>query len=437
MNKQKIMHNRKPRIAIIVEVKKREMPFMSILQEVLKHKGYEVKLVPFRSLCTWRLMFFHPDIVLINGLRHEDPYFIKQVYIPKKLFKSKIACYYSEQVGYYNESIAKGYYNTVIFENVDYHIAWGPHFAKDLMALGVPKEKLWYIGSVQYDIDKYLKKSFDAIKKELSTQFGIPIEKKWILYADNIIESFQKSGYYELRRRETFDMVEKIAIDNPNSCVIFRHHPDSPASDVELAKKRFENIKNVFVIPQGHIFDWTCSISALVIWVSTSSLQTMFMGKPVFGFMTSDGKDMEYYWHRDIFPTYKEADRLSAAINRTLANVENEEDLKYAENREYFVKDWYFKKDGYSFERLCFLLDIVNNGPYYPLTGAPRYGFLKCFSILYLELQAWGGDVLKGRNKERNLFRSEIWGELKKYDVSRCSDISFEILESECGYYLS
>jgi len=431
------MNNSKTRVAIIVEVKKREMPFMSILQEVLKHKGYEVKLIPFRSLCTWRLIGFRPDIVLINGLRHEDPYFIKQVYIPKKLFKSKIACYYSEQVGYYNESIAKGYLNPVIFDNVDYHIAWGPHFAKDLMALGVPKDKLWYVGSIQYDIDKYLKKSFDSVKQTLSKEYNLPINKPWILYADNIIEAYQKEGLYEVRRRDTFEMVEKVARENMDCHIIFRHHPDAPAADIELAKKRFASLQNVSVIPSGHIFDWTCAISALIIWISTSSLQTFFMGKPVFGFITSDGKNPEKYWHKDIFPTFKDSDELAFAINRSLRGEENEADSRFEERRRDFVKDWYFRKDGFAFERLCFLLDIVNNSAFYPLTYGLHYSFSRYFSILYYELRAWVGDIVKGRSKDRNIYRSDVERELEKYDISRFEDKMFNVQETECGHSLS
>lgn len=431
------MKDRKPRIAIIVEVKKREMPFMSILQEVLKHKGYEVKLVPFRSLCTWRLITFRPDIVLVNGLRHEDPFFIKQVYIPKKLFNAKIACYYSEQVGYYNESIAKGYLNPVIFDNVDYHIAWGPHFAKDLMSLGVPKEKLWYIGSVQYDIDKYLKKSCETVKKELSQQYHIPFDKKWILYADNIIEAYQTEGYYEIRRRDTFEMVEKVAKENIDCHIIFRHHPDAPATDIDLARDRFSKIENVSVIPDGHIFDWTCAISALIIWISTSSLQTFFMGKPVFGFITSDKKNPEKYWHKDIFPTFADAEALALAVERSLEGMENVEDQQYALRREAFVRDWYFKKDGYAFERLCNLIDIVKDGPSYPITDNLNYKLSVVIRILYFELQAWVGDIVKGRSESKNIFKKDIEAELVKYDVSRFRDDKhFNIDESENGYYL-
>lgn len=429
-------HQKQTRIAIIVEVKKREMPFMSILHDVLAKKGYRVKLIPFRSLCTWRLMAFRPDIVLVNGLRHENPYFIKQVYIPKKLFKSKIACYYSEQVGYYNQSLASGYYNQVIFNNVDYHIAWGPHFANDLIALGIPRDKTWYIGSIQYDIDKYLKKSFETIKSDLSKQFNLPVNKNWILYADNIIEAYQKNGLYSLRRRETFDMVDLVATRNPDCIVIFRHHPDAPSSDLELAIKRFENLKNVYVIPNGHIFDWTCGISALIIWASTSSIQTMFMGKPVFGFITSDGEEQEKYWYKDIFPTFNNASQLAETITRYLRSEVQQEDMFYENNKVSYIKDWYYKKDGLSFERLCYLFDIIDKGPYYPLEKHVLYKPMRIVTILYHELRAWIGDIVKNRGKQKNITRNDIRREMEKYDISKFSDLQFRIIESQSGMFL-
>lgn len=431
------MKNRKTRIAIIVEVKKREMPFMSILREVLMYKGYEVKLVPFRSLCTWRLISFRPDIVLINGLRHENPYFIKQVFIPKKLFKSKVACYYSEQVGYYNLSIAKSYYNKVIFDNVDYHIAWGPRFTNDLKEMGVPKEKLWYLGSLQYDIDKYLIKTPDNIKKELSDRYNIQFEKKWVLYADNIIENYQPADLYKIRRRDTFEMVERVATINPDCQIIFRHHPDTPESEKEYARNRFADINNVSVISEGHIFDWTCSISALIMWVSTSSLQTMFMGKPVFGFMTSDGKEPERYWYKDIFPTYNDAEKLATALYETLEGQHNIVNAKIIENQKKYISDWYFKKDGLSFERFCWLMDIVKNNQFNSLQPGLGYNTTKYISILYFELQAWVGDIVKNRRKDRNILNRDIQSELEKYDISRFENIQFVVKESESGKYLS
>lgn len=428
--------SKKTRIAIIVEVKKREMPFMSILQEALKQKGFKVKLISFRSMCTWKILFFRPDVVLVNGLRTEDPYFIKQVYLPKKCFKARIACYYSEQVGYYNQSIAGGYKNPLILENVDYHIAWGPRFTKDLLEMGVPRERLWYLGSIQYDIDKYLRKRPMEIKKELSDKYNIPYDKKWIIYADNIIEQYQTEGLYEVRRRDTFEMVERVAEINTDCHIIFRHHPDAPIHEIDEARQRFAGIDNISVITEGHIFDWTCSISALIMWISTSSLQAMFMGKPVFGFMTSDGKNLEKYWYKDIFQTYKNADELAVAVKGVLNGVEGATDKDIEKNRTQYIADWYYKKDGYSFERLCQLFEILAKEPYRELTRNLHYRLLKVFCILYYEIRAWFGDVFKGR--DRNITKKDILLELKKYDATQFDlEKQFEVQSTKWGSYLS
>ena len=84
------MQNKKTRIAIIIEVKNRELSFFSILEEVLTIEGYEVKLIPFRSLSLLRLVKFRPDIVVVNGIRTNYPYYYTQIALPKQLFKAKI-----------------------------------------------------------------------------------------------------------------------------------------------------------------------------------------------------------------------------------------------------------------------------------------------------------------------------------------------------------
>lgn len=429
------MKNRKTRVAIIIEVKKRELPFLSILQEILVQKGYRVKLIPFRVLCTWRLLLFRPDIVVVNGLRHEFPYFVSQVFMPKKLFKAKIACYYSEQVGYYDESIAFTYNNKVIFDNVDYHISWGPRFTDDLLKLGVPKEKLWYIGSLQYDIDTYFAESPEIIKRRISDKYGIPCDKKWILYADNIIRNYQPEGLYEIRRADTFNMIKRVASVNSDCFVVYRPHPETPAEEINDAINSFSECSNVIVISEGHIFDWTCASSALIIWNSTSSLQAMFMGLSVFGFMTSDGKNMENYWYRDIFPTYTDANVLADALSKDLRGVYYEGADEYAQNREEFIKEWYYKKDGFAFDRFCNLISVIEKDQFKPLSPGLDYGISSVIRVLARELRRFAGNLVHGRINSMRVTKREVNNELKKYDISRFGDKCFDVKDSRRGFY--
>lgn len=424
------------KVAIIIEVKKRELPFFCILEEILIKEGYEVKLIPFRSMCTWRLLKFRPDIIMVNGIRHADPYFYSQIALPKRLLNSKVICYYSEQIGYYDKSLANGYKNKIIFDNVDYHVSWGPRFTRDLEKEGVAHDKLWFIGSLQYDIDYYIKYSHDEIKKQLADKYSLPYEKKWILYADNIIKEYQPNQYYESRRKDSFDVIERVAKNNPDSIIIYRPHPDTSYKEMAMIKKFFERHSNVIFNSEGHAFYWTCAIDATIIWCSTSSIQAMFLKKPIFGFMTSDKQNLDRYWYRGILPLYESYSELANDVKLVFEGKEIKQAIDTAENRADFIKEWYFVKDGNSFNRIIALINQVEKSRHIPLSQneviIPK---IKILRILYYELRAYVGDIIKGRDVDKNLKTNEIKEEKNKYDLSRYKHLEFEIRENESGKY--
>lgn len=425
---------RKIRVAMIIEVKKRELPFFSILQSILQKEGYEVRLIPFRSMCTWRMIKFRPDIVMVNGLRHTYPYYYSQIALPKQWFKAKVICYYSEQVGYYDESLASGYKNQLIFDNVDFHIAWGPRFCRDLEANGVPHEKLWFLGSLQYDIDKYHRQDAITVKQILGQRFGIDANKKWILYADNIIKEYQPKDFYEQRRMDSFNVVKKVAEANPEAIIIFRPHPDTSKAEQKRINEFFSANKNIVFNNQGHLYYWTVSAEALVTWCSTSSIQAMFLNKPIFGFMTSDKQNLERYWYKGILPLYEDYNLLAADVYNCFEGKISVQEAKTREAREKYVEEWYFKKDGLSFNRFVSLFNIVSHADFCPLKGyCSRVKTTTLLRILYYELRAFVGDHLKGRNKDRNVTKREIENEKNAYDIERYEHVEYREIDTKSG----
>lgn len=406
---------RKTRIAIIIEVKKRELPFLSILTKMLLIKGYNVKLIPFCSMCSIRLLKFRPDIVVINGLRTTNPCFYSQIFLPKRFFSSKIICMYAEQLGYYNQSIAMGYKNPTILENIDFHIAWGKHFANDLIKMGVPETKVAYIGSMQYDIPFYLKNKSDEIKKDLSKKYNLPYDAQWVIYADNIIKQFQPKELYATRRQETIELVTKSAEKNPNAVFIFRPHPATSQEEIHDLLKDLSRYKNIHMISESHILYWTMAASAMIVWCSTSSLQAMFLNKPVFGYITSDKQNMEKYWYKDIFPTFENSEDLSLALTDCLNHKHSYEMTEIQKN---FVEDWYYKQDGKSFQRFCDIVEKVNLEQFTPLVKNYPSPVKPIFVKLFLEIKAAIGDVVLCRKAMTQVFDWEVEDELKKYDLS-------------------
>lgn len=430
MNKTK-----KIRIAIILELKKREMPFMSILQDLLLKKGYDVKLIPFRSLVTYHLLSYKPDIVMINGLRTADPCLISQIYIPKKMFNARIMCYYSEQVGYYEKSLAYQYSDQLIMHNIDYHIAWGPRFAEDLIKLGAPKEKVWYIGSLQYDIDKYIKSSVLDVKAELAENYNLNAKNKWVLYTDNIIKKFQKPELYDIRRKETFDLIKNAACEIPNATFIFRPHPETPQHEINYAKVYFKNEPNVKIISDGHVFNWTYVCDSLIMWCSTSSIQAMFLNKFVIGFVTSDGQELEKYWYKEVFPSFDNIPELVNCLKNCLEGEKTEKEFGFEKKQQEYIREWYFENDKLCFERLIYLFELVASDTPVPYIGK-KYPLTHICGILAKELKSKIGDFVKGRTKDRTIYSKDIYNELRKYDTNKFEKVNFKVCQTNRGVFL-
>lgn len=430
------MKKNKIRIAVIVEVKKRELPFFSILENILILEGYDVKLIPFHSLCAWRLLKFRPDIIVVNGIRTTEHNYYSQIALPKQLAKSKVVCYYSEQIGYYDGSLAKGYKNELVFDNVDYHVAWGPRFCRDLEKEGVDHDKLWYIGSLQYDIDCFSKKNGETIKADLAEQYGIDKNKRWILYADNIIKEYQPSEFYLQRRRDSFNVVKKTAEKNPDAIIIFRPHPNTSNNEMKSIKEFFANNENVIFNNEGHIYYWTASCNATIVWCSTSSLQAMFMNKPVFGFMTSDKQNLERYWYRGVLPLYENFDQLAEDIYNCFNGGVTEQEKLTREARAEYIKEWYFKKNGLAFNRFVSLIEEVSKSEFRHLRGIGcKVTIMKLCHILAYELKQYIIDFVNGKYKDNIISKTEKDAEKERHDMNIYKHQKFSVKSSESGKY--
>lgn len=87
----------------------------------------------------------------------------------------------------------------------------------------------------------------------------------------------------------------------------------------------------------------------------------MFLEKPIFGFMTSDKQNLNNYWYRDILPLYEDFDLLAEDIRLTLDGILTDKEKNTRKARIDYVKEWYFKKDGLSFNRFIEFMNVVKN----------------------------------------------------------------------------
>ena len=157
---------------------------------------------------------------------------------------------------------------------------------------------------------------------------------------------------------------------------------------------------------------------------SSSSLQAMFLNKPILGFRTSDKGYDENYWYKDIFPLYDKPEFLIADLLRVLKQDNYSISEKLKTNQEKYISDWYYKHDGLSFNRMISLVKEIEREPYREYDG-PHFSYLKLLYILMWEIYYYVKEFFVNKNNN-SVSEKEILAELKKYDINRYEHVDFE-----------
>ena len=411
--------NNKMKIGIIIEVLKRELPFLSILQKKLELEGHEVKLISFLSMCFHQIREFKPDILVTNGIR-SDKYMLEEICYTKQHYKTKILCYYSEQMGYVDKSVAYTYDNKHVLDNVDFHICWGEKFAKELGDLGVDRKKIWVIGSMQYDLPRYFKLNISELRERIAKIYGIKnSQAPYFLVADNIIEKYQPKELFPIRRNAFIELTVKLAQKFPEANIVFRTHPEISEREQKDLIDHFAAYSNIYCINQGHLFYWSHICQSLIYWCSTSSVQVLLDGKNVFALKTDE--DLRRYWFLNIFPLFNSVDELLDAVESDYkGKYQPSEELKAA--TENFIRQWYYRVDGLSFERFLKIIDIAVKSDFIPYSGI-RFSFFQQVKSLYYERRGHIGDIIKKRS-DRAVTNNLIEKELENFTVEK-QNVSF------------
>ena len=352
----------KKRIAIILELKNRELPYFVLLKEMLEQQGHKVKLISFRSACSVQLLLFRPQIVLVNGLRSYDSY-IKQMYIPKRLFGAVVVCLYSEQIVYSeNGRIAETYNNPKIWKAVDYHITWGKTFANALAQIGIEKDKIWVLGCLQNDLKYYLSHSLEEQKQQFADLYGLDAQKEWSIFADNVVPGTLGADY-NTNRDWMNSLVLKVSKMSPDVEFILRLHPEVPADLKNKVAQTISQQPNVHVINEGHIYIWSLLCHNMIIAFSTSAITALLNKKHVFSVKLPHAIEKEEnfirnYWNAQLMYCYDNIEECAADIKSDLEGNyrPDEEAQKRCDN---FIDGYYYKVDGNIFNRYVYFFTNV------------------------------------------------------------------------------
>lgn len=419
------------KIAIMCELKGRELQFLTILKKKLEIDSHEVKLIPQRVLVGKKIRKFKPHLIIVNGLRSDSSY-IEQIYEPKKMFNCYVISLYSEQIGQIDDRLVRTYDNPKILQSVDAHIVWGNGFAEGLLELGVDSSKIWVLGSMALDLPFFIKEKTEAKRESIAKHYGLDSEKKWILISDNIIRRVDQVEIYDEIRANFNEKLKTIAEHINNAEFIFRPHPDNRVEDLDKIISDFENNDNIKVIGEEHNLLWTLLAKAMIVWRSTSSIEALSAKKEVFALQTDDNKFD--YFHKEFIPNFKNADDLKEALSSYLKG-NYKVDEKYVKARNQYLEKWFFQIDGKSCDRICYLVnELISHQQTVPL-----HSFVNKKSVLnnrFLELKNVVAKKMKGEYdkfylKEKDLIEAE-----RNISQIESNFTNFEIINGEIANYL-
>jgi len=419
------------KIAIMCELKGRELQFLTILKKKLEIDSHEVKLIPQRVLVGKKIRKFKPHLIIVNGLRSDSSY-IEQIYEPKKMFNCYVISLYSEQIGQIDDRLVRTYDNPKILQSVDAHIVWGNGFAEGLLELGVDSSKIWVLGSMALDLPFFIKEKTEAKRESIAKHYGLDSEKKWILISDNIIRRVDQVEIYDEIRANFNEKLKTIAEHINNAEFIFRPHPDNRVEDLDKIISDFENNDNIKVIGEEHNLLWTLLAKAMIVWRSTSSIEALSAKKEVFALQTDDNKFD--YFHKEFIPNFKNADDLKEALSSYLKG-NYKVDEKYVKARNQYLEKWFFQIDGKSSDRICYLVnELISHQQTVPL-----HSFVNKKSVLnnrFLELKNVVAKKMKGGYdkfylKEKDLIEAE-----RNISQIESNFTNFEIINGEIANYL-
>lgn len=352
---------------LFYEGAERELQNAYLLKSELNRRGHELYICnPFRMNNVTREVFdFIPDAIL-------TPYLYEkwQLDLFKDLFKGKITRIVNlqqEQVLSKNKYELELHTPDGINKNA-IHLCWGKRMQNMLLNAGIPKENAPIVGCLNIDMDLERFQSLYKTKEEISIEYGLNKNKKWILFISsfgmiNLTEVRKeyysdRHGEHEISSRIVLEEnTRKIILDwiikyiSENDCeFIYRPHPG------EAVDEYIVNIENEYdnfhIIKQDTVRSWIKVCEKIHVWYSTSISDIFFMNKNCSIIRPIDLLDFMY---NDLTSTGKFTRNYEEFYEFNNSNKEIEFPVPKEIIDEYFDVD----EEKYAYERICDLLEDI------------------------------------------------------------------------------
>lgn len=351
---------------ILYEHRNRELENAVLLAMMLEKRGYKVAIEYRRSA---RILFQRAEVILTPFFYNNDNV-IDFTFQPFKFYKKVINMQYEQVFLEKDEEVLVNLPDEYAKKAIQ--ISWGENTTERLKKVGIKQENIFEIGHISLDLNlpKY-KKCFYS-KKTLAKRFGLPEDKKWLLF----ISSFSCVGltktefekwktqavtldyFAELSNKSQpmiLELFERLVKDRPDLVLIYRPHPhEDTCAKLKQLEKKYDN----FVINSSYaIRQWILVSDYISNWCSTSLVDVMFAKKPcAIVRPISFPEEYDYNIFKEQIIIHEYEDLLGFIDNKSDKFIINDEPIK-----EYYCND--YKAD--TFEKLCDLCIKVKNSKKY------------------------------------------------------------------------
>jgi len=293
---------RKIDIVFLIEHKDREMDSVVQIAQFLKKKFAMNSMIVSVDLHIYKLLFIKPKVVVF-------PYIIDSNLFPYnfviKLFGNSVKYLnlnWEQLLSPINLEFKKP--KTNFNRNTLFHIAWDNSFKSFLLENKVREDNIFITGNPTHDILKDLLLSKNEIKKGLSEQFNLNMDRIWIFLpmnygwaftSDDLIKVKISRGYdqeiawehqsYSRKCLNQFIYFVKELADNFDAEFIIRPHPGvSEKSYLKYFENENPKKENIHIIKDYTIKEWIVSSQIIGSSWSTSVWDAHKIGKTVFLF---------------------------------------------------------------------------------------------------------------------------------------------------------
>lgn len=279
----------KKNAVIVIEVANRELDNALLLKAELEKRGYRVNIMSK----TEQLRFQETDILITPNC------YIKSNY---DFYRYRFNCKSGKIVNLQYEQVLSPIEEDNELYSLDpttkqiTHVCWGKHTVDRLRRKNVKPELLPVTGAIQLDTTRPQFDSYWKSRDQIAEEFGLPREKKWILYISSFacfigskINEVQKETHSEdnverfavvtdTSQRATLSWFDRFLEETDEYIVIYRPHPvelSSPQVREVVAKHpdSFRCIQDYEVKQWLKVADIPCT------WLSTAISESYFMGK--------------------------------------------------------------------------------------------------------------------------------------------------------------